>query len=318
MRLEPRFLRWGIFFVLLGAIPLAVGQGWLTADAVGGAWRLWPLILIGMGVGVLVRRTPLHAAGGLIVAATFGLIFGSFLVNGASGLGCASTRPGPTFGSQDGRLASGDSVSVELDCGRASVHAVTGTGWALTGSGPTPRLDIAPGRLGIRSARRTFFLGGLDGSAETWDLALPADPTLTLHATVNAGDADVHLGGMHLDALSMTTNAGRTTLDLTEATVGSLSYTLNTGSSRIALPTSGLSGSATVNAGDLGLCVPSGAGLRIESRSVLASNDYAAHGLIQSGSTWTSPGYDAATVRIDLTLTANAGSIRLDPKGGCG
>ncbi len=320
MHVESRFLRWGIFFVLAGAIPLAVDQGWLSADTIGGAWRLWPLILIGIGIGVLLRRTPFQVAGGLVVSATLGLMFGALLAGGATGglgFGCSPDRTGAAFGNQEGSLASGSSVSIEMSCGDVSVHAATGNGWRLTGRGPAPRVDAIASHLEIRSASRTFFLGGLGNDGESWDVTLPSDPLVALSATLNAGTSKLTLDGMHLDDLSMTTNAGKSTVDLSGATVRSLSYTLNAGSARVALPASSMTGSATVNAGELGLCIPAGAALRIEASSVLASNDYASHGLIQSGSTWTTPGYDGAAIKIDLSLSANAGSIRLDPSGGC-
>ena len=50
----------------------------------------------------------------------------------------------------------------------------------------------------------------------------------------------------------------------------------------------------------------------------ITSYDYAGHGLVQDGKTWTTPGYDSATVRIELDTNANAGSFSLDPEDGCG
>ena len=49
----------------------------------------------------------------------------------------------------------------------------------------------------------------------------------------------------------------------------------------------------------------------------MASYDYADHGLAQDGSTWTSPGFDSAAQKIELTTEANAGSFALDPEEGC-
>jgi hypothetical protein len=82
-------------------------------------------------------------------------------------------------------------------------------------------------------------------------------------------------------------------------------------------PAATLSGSATVNAGSLALCIPPGTGVRIQSGSVLGSNNYGEKGLIQDGSTWTSPGYGLSSTQIDLSISANAGSVELDPAGGC-
>jgi hypothetical protein len=60
-------------------------------------------------------------------------------------------------------------------------------------------------------------------------------------------------------------------------------------------------------------------GLRFRgSDNPLSSNNFGDRGLEQSGHTWTSPGFDAATARIDLAISANAGSITLNPEDGCG
>lgn len=322
MRLDPRFLNWGVFFILLGAIPLAVGQGWIDPDAFGGFWRFWPLILIGIGVGILLRRTALHFVGGLIVAATFGLMFGSLLAGGvngdfAVGFGCGSGRSGTPFAAQGGTLGSTAGVELEMSCGDMTVTAVPGSGWTLSGSGPdgrTPRVSAGSNELSIRSPERSWF-GSSNG--EVWAVGLPTDASMSLSTTLNAGSSRLSLGGLHLNGMSMTTNAGDTKVDLTGATLGSFSLTVNAGSSRIALPAGSLSGSATVNAGSLGLCVPAGVGLRIQSSSFLASNNFGQRGLVQDGSTWTSPGYGSAAVKMDLSLTANAGSVELDPSAGC-
>lgn len=60
MRVDRRFLGWGVFFILLGAVPLVVRAGYLTQAQVAGSWSLWPLILIGIGVGILLSRTRLE------------------------------------------------------------------------------------------------------------------------------------------------------------------------------------------------------------------------------------------------------------------
>ena len=322
MHVDSRFLGWGVFFIVLGAVPLAVKQGLIDPDTISGSWRLWPLILIGVGVGLILRRTPAHFLGGLIVAATLGLLFGSLLAGGTSGspgFGCGSGRSGVALQPVSGGFGTDASVELEMSCGDLTVEPVAGSTWSLIASTPGGRNPIAvsaPDRLEVRSEGHTWLGPFGDDNGESWRLSLPTGPTLDLQATLNAGFARLGLAGTHLQALSMTTNAGRTTIDLSGATVGSLSYTLNAGQTRIQLPSTPMSGSATVNAGDLGFCVVPGTGLQIDSTSTLASNNFAERGLVQNGSTWTTPGL--ASVQIHLSLSANAGSIKLDPEGGCG
>lgn len=324
MRIEPRLLNWGVFFILLGAIPLAVTQGLIPDDAVDGWWRFWPLILIGLGVGLLLRRTAFHFLGGLLVAATFGLMFGSLLAGGVAGqfplgFSCSSSRSGTAFATQAGTLGTSGSVSLEMSCGDLTVSPVAGSAWNVAGTSPdgrTPRLESTPDRLAVRAPEGSWF-GSFGNEGSTWRVGLPTDPVLDLSTTLNAGTSNLTLAGTHLDDYSGTTNAGKTTIDLSGAALSRLSYTVNAGSTLITLPMASVSGSVTVNAGSLGLCVAPGTGVKIDSSSLLASNNYAARGLVQTGSTWTSPGYATAQTKVDLSITANAGSVELDPTGGC-
>ena len=93
MRVRRGFLGWGVFLILAGAVPLLVRSGYLTEDQVASLWTLWPLILVGIGVGMLLSRTRYGFLGGLVVAATFGLMVGGLLSTGVSTIssgGCGS------------------------------------------------------------------------------------------------------------------------------------------------------------------------------------------------------------------------------------
>jgi hypothetical protein len=325
MHIDRRFLNWGVFLILLGLIPLAVQLKWIDASAVANAWRFWPLILVGIGIGLVLRRSALAFTGGLIVAATVGLMFGSALAGGFGGdLGfvCGSGRAASSFPTQNGALGSIGSVSLEVNCADVTVGTTPGSGWTLSGTasdGRMPRLDAGTDRLAIRQADRAWVGPfGTIGDRETWAITLPSDPTLELNATMNAGAATYRLAGAHLSSISMTTNAGSVTVDLSGATATSMSYTLNAGSTKITLPASSFSGSFTVNAGSLAFCMPPGVGLQISANdNFLASNNFTERGLSRSGSVWTTPGFASAATRIDLSATVNLGRIELDPGGGC-
>lgn len=325
MHIDRRFLNWGVFFILLGLVPLAIQLRWLEADAVIGWWRLWPLLLVGAGIGLVLRRTPLSFAGGLLVAATFGLMLGGALAGGGTGdfgFACGPGTATTPFATQGGTFGSNASVSLEVNCGELATGTSPGAGWTLSGTAPDgrgPAIEASADRLEVRQARRAWF-GPFDpaGGRETWTLTLPTDPMLALSATLNAGSARYDLTGARLSSMSMTVNAGSVTADLSGATVDSMSATLNAGSMKVGLPAVSASGSFTVNAGSLGFCVAPGAGLRISTNdSFLASNNFAERGLTKSGSTWTTPGFDAAATKIELSATANVGRIELDPEGGC-
>ncbi|HEX5824913.1 MAG TPA: hypothetical protein VFY18_10690, partial [Candidatus Limnocylindrales bacterium] len=119
---------------------------------------------------------------------------------------------------------------------------------------------------------------------------------------------------------SVVRNAGSIRVDLREvAALGSLSLEANAGSATLWLPNRSLTGRLQANAGSIAICLPTGAGLHVDTHaSVAASNDFGSHGLTRTGDTWETPGYAAAAVRIDLTAEANAGSLSLDSKSCAG
>ena len=328
MHIRRGYLGWGVFLILTGAVPLLVRSGTLSDDQVARLWTLWPLILIGIGVGLVLSRTRFDFVGGLIVAATLGLMAGGLLSLGAStvaGGTCGSTQGTTAFPTKDGAFSGSEaSVLVALNCGTADITSASGTSWRVegrddNGAGPTVESDATS--LSVKGPEREgnpfLFLGARD----TWSISLPSGgPTLGVELRLNAGSSTVDLGGVPVSTVDVTLNAGATTLDLSEvAAIQRLDGTLNAGSLGVTLPNRSMTGSIQVNAGSVKLCAPGGVGLRLRTgSSVLASYDYAGQGLTQDGSTWTTPGFETAAVQIDLETRANAGSFSLNPTGGCG
>lgn len=323
MRIDTSLLGWGVFLVLAGLIPLAVQQAWIPDDIRW--WELWPLILVGIGVGLLLRRTSVAPLGGLIVAGTFGLMLGGVLASGiafsGSSFGCLDDRSGEPFADQRGSFSSSSAaVGVELPCGDLTVTTTGGSDWTITGSdheGRVPDIDSEPGGLDVRGADvdGDFFRGRSD-----WDLVLPTAVPFDLDVTLNAGSADLDLADATLEGVGLTVNAGSATVDLSAAEAADgLSVTVNAGSAGILLPSSALSGSMTVNAGSISVCAPDDVALRITTNdNIIATFDLSGAGLTEvSDNVWESPDWASASTRIELSMSANAGSISLDPEDGC-
>src|SRR5215218_4092598 len=118
VRINRSLLGWGVFFVVLGVVPLAVRQGAVPEETVARAWTLWPLLLIFAGIALVLRRTPVAPAASLAMAATFGLIGGGFLASGSiPGVGCGDQRHEVPFQAQSGQLGEAGEVDVQLLCG---------------------------------------------------------------------------------------------------------------------------------------------------------------------------------------------------------
>jgi hypothetical protein len=325
MHIRRGFLGWGVFLILAGTVPLLVRSGSLDADQVGRLSGLWPLILVGVGVGLMLRHTRFDFIGGLIVAATIGLMVGGALAIGVGSIStgfCGSDNGSVAFPSRDGTFGGPASVRVQLDCGQMTVGVAPGSGWHVAGSddnGIGPTIDSTDASLSVRSRSRKGapFFGF--GARDTWQISVPDSSTLDVDLQIDAGSATADLGGASLGALDVEQNAGSATVDLTGVkAIGGLDARLNAGSLGLTLPNRSLTGTIVANAGSVRLCAPPGAALKLRTgENLLGSYDYDGYGLVKDGSTWTTPGFDSAEVQIELQTSANAGSFTLDPEDGC-
>jgi hypothetical protein len=325
VRVDRNLLGWGIFFVLVGAIPLAVRQGLIPSEVAW--WQLWPLILVGLGLALLLRRTPLAALGGLVVAATAGLMAGGALASGFGagfpgvGIGCiAGGSTGDPFPTQTGELDATAQVVLEIDCGEMRVEVADGNGWSVSGTsdgGQSPVVASGPDRLEVRTPARGAEALFQDQSR--WDVALPSETGLDIEASVNAGAASLALGGGRVDAVELSINAGDGRVDLTGAEVGRLAIDVNAGKAVLILPSSPMNGTLEANAGSVDICAPAEVALRIVTDgNITVGDDFAESGLVEvSENVWQSPDWESATTRIELETSANAASFSLDPEGDC-
>jgi hypothetical protein len=122
-----------------------------------------------------------------------------------------------------------------------------------------------------------------------------------------------------IETIDLRLNAGSALLDLGSVEeLGLIDIELNAGSVDLTLPNEPVIGSIEVNAGSVSLCTPTGAALRFNTEgSNLSSYDFEGQGLLENGSTWQTPGFEDADVRIELDVRTNAGSFSLNPEDGC-
>jgi hypothetical protein len=300
---------------------IAVRQGVLSPDDAQKAWSLWPLILVGVGLSIVLAGRPGAIIGGLVLAVTFGAMLGGIAATGTfPGVGfCAGGRDqGSPFAAGGGALEENARVTVAQDCGDLTIGTVAGSTWNVSGEssdGQPPRIDDGANGLRVRTRDGApFDLGG----SSRWNVVLPRDPAIELSVTVNGGQSRITLAGANVTTLKVDANAGSIDVDLRDvAALGDATIEVNFGSATLRLPNRSLSGTLSVNAGSAALCVPAGAGLRVRLDSAAASNDFASHGLLETSGIWQSPGYATAEVRLELRADVNAGSLALDPARQC-
>ncbi len=321
MRIDRNLLGWGVFFLVAGSIPLTVRAGLVSSAVVERWWSFWPLILIGVGLGLILSRTALEAIGGLIVSATIGLMVGGAFAAGFLGFGnltdgvCGGGSDGGIpFAPQTGQFGPQANAHLELDCGDLAV--TTGSdGWLVKGTdddGSGPQVEATPDHLDVQP--RADGGGPSLHHREHVEVELPTSSILDLAFDLNAGSLAVDLSGASVGTFALQVNAGdaRVHLDTVEA-LSNIQVGVNAGNIRLFLPSVATHGSVHANAGNVDLFAPAGVALRLHTgQSVISAYDVAGAGLEQHGSTWESPGYDTAAVRIELDTQANVGSFGLN------
>src|SRR5690606_39043182 len=131
--MRSRDIFWGIFFILLGTLLILekyhlIEIWWNMHDI----WRLWPLILVVIGMNLISRRTEvIYKVATVLLLLAFGyiVVYGYQLQNGCSGVGRISR---PASRSQWSGLRSGGSpleepvffVRFRLSIGRLGTRQV--------------------------------------------------------------------------------------------------------------------------------------------------------------------------------------------------
>lgn len=324
MHVDRRLFGWGIFFILLGGIPLAVEAGVLDDQVVGQWPLLWPVLLIGWGLGLLLRSTRLALVGGAVSAITFGIMGGGLLATGLGNVqlasGCTNSSPATPFAERSGQLAATASADIDFSCGTLTVTSGDGSGWSVSGTdrtGTGPTIDTSAGGVSLRSAPTRNVFGSSGHAA--WNVVLPKAPALDLGITMNAGDGTVSLPGATIAGASITLNAGALTVDLTgAAAVGDINATVNAGSGALTIPAGARMLNVSLNAGALKVCAPSDASIRVHWSGALGSNNFDAAGLVKlDNNTWTTGGLVGSQDQTELDVTANAASFELHLGGSC-
>lgn len=332
MRIDRGYLFWGIFFVLLGAIPLADREGWVEVGGLGDAVRLWPLVIIGIGVVILFSRSRLAVVTTVVGALVLGTLAGTALASFGGGgvFDCIrvgdAALPRTTTG---GTLDPSGSARVHIDCGDLNVGTASGSDWTLDAghAGDPPRVAASANDLSIRPAdgpprRQDWALAlpvalaslQVEANASSTTLALEATALSRLDATANAGDLSLVAPLGRMDRLQLGANAADVEVRALSTDIADLDVEANAASVRLVLG-GAVTGTIDGAAMSVTVCVPVSASLDIRTRDdVVFSHDLRATGLVRAGDGWQRAG---AGPRISLTVGGTASSFTLADEGAC-
>jgi hypothetical protein len=311
-------LFWGLALITGGAVALAAQQGYLDREWLAGAWRLWPLILIAIGLSILAARTPFAIVGTVLAALVVGAAGGALIAVGPGVAACGGSEP-TTLTTSQGQFGPTADVTLDFNCGSLEVATTDNDEWSVASGragGEPAKVTADRSRLHVESGDRN---GWWNGGRQHWIVGLPTGTTYTLDITPNAADANIDLGGGHFSSVSLQPNAGSLRLILSDAQVDNLDLALNAGSAAILIgPGSSMDATLSVNAGSVKLCAADGVALSVTvDANITFSDNLDESGLQQDGDTWSTPGYADADEQVKIDLEGNAASFELNPEGGC-
>jgi hypothetical protein len=313
-------LFWGIGFITAGLVVLAIQLGYLDRSALADAWRLWPLILVAIGIAIIASRTQLALVGTIVAAIVLGGAAGTAIAVGPGfGSNCGGNPPS-SLQDHSGTFQATATLDWRLDCGSLDVSMTDGSTWRAsvgTTGDRQPSVDGTPDHLNLRSNRSAgaFFF---DSGRERWVVALPTATTYDAKIHANATSMTVDLRASRFSALGLQPNAADLTLNAAGASIEGLDVEMNAGSMAITADAqTALSGTIQMNAGSVDLCAPADAGLQITSSGTAFGTNLDESNLTRNGDTWRSQGYTSAQHKITLTVHGNAGSFNLNPEEGC-
>jgi hypothetical protein len=318
MNYHRGLLFWGLALITGGAVALAAQQGYIDRDWLAGAWRLWPLILVAIGLSILASRTPIAIVGTIVAALVVGAAGGALIAVGPGAAACGGSEP-TQLSTEQGAFGDAAQVTLDFNCGTLVVGTTDGDQWSVASGrqgGDPARITADPNRLHVESGEDNQWWAG---GRQHWIVGLPTATSYQLEITPNAADSKIDLGGGRFTSLSLSPNAGSVTLDLTDAQVDELDLSLNAGSASVIIG-QGLSmdASMNVNAGSIEVCAPDGVALQVTTNAnITLSHNLDEQGLHRAGDTWATAGYTDAADRVNIDLEGNAASFTLNPDGGC-
>ncbi len=286
----------GLAYILIaiGALMLAVQFGWLDWRSLVRASELWPIALVAVGVDLVTGGRRRRLVYGAALVAVIALLVGG--------------------GGMRAAVIGGDNqvvVAQELEgATSASVHLAPGVA-ALQLTGADRQTSLAEGTLGQRASTQVRV--DYDRRGDRGTLTATTRRTGIRFPTMG-GEVpwDVSLTGRVPISLSVDAGVGTALLDLRQLQIEALDIDAGVGQVTVILPATGaFRGSIDGGVGTTVVRVPKALPVRISVKTGLGRVNASSYFLRENDS-YLSPSYDAASMRVDLAISAGVGEVVIE------
>ena len=310
-------LFWPVVLIGAGVILLLRNLGFIQPFDVQMLLRLWPLILVVIGLDLIFARKAAWV-GGLIGLLAIGAVIAFIFYSPMLGIETSAGVKTESFSSpvENAKTVeyhiNGSSAPVELDATAAGTDLVNAT---FTHKGTINYEVLGKEDKTVRISEtpptEAWLQFDFDFSPQKWDIALNPDVLSTLYFDGGSGAIDLDLTGMNLEMLQADFGSGAAFFNDT-ATTETYTARLESGSGAIDVD---LPANTTLDmtlesgSGAVTVSLPAGAGIQIEvmddgSGAVRVPDGFTI--TTQSGnsdySSWQSPGYATAAEKVTIRV----------------
>ncbi len=280
-----------VLMLSIGCVFLLANLGYLAIDAWQVIIRLWPVLLIAIGLDILIGRRAVWLS-------LIGLVLVLAIL--AGGIWYYGVQSGElqTSGKEISQTLEGiEQAKIDLEPGVGQVSISKGLANDLLFSGTIPeKIQI----------RHNFTQEGNNG---TFTIRSGENTTIFMKGRENKWDWNIKLSPKPLIDLKIGLGVGSCRIDLTGIKMKALDVSLGVGDAQITLPSEGQFQAKVDGAiGQIIIFLPEGMGLRINSHTGLG-NFNAPPEFMKIGDYYQTKGFDHATNRVDLNVSQAIGRI---------
>ena len=295
--------RGGLFLPLLliatGVVALLSREG-LIALNFRHLWRLWPLVLILLGLELVLTRSRWGSV--LFVVLALATVAGAVAYMATGPTEPSASRSEQQWLTQALEGAKEARVDIQFGPGELRLGALVDSPDLMTGEFSydaeqyrlvkSYRVSGERGYLSLSNERRESPWRWGDGGSDTsWDIRLNAGVPLDLRLDLGVGKASLDLSRLQVTRLDLNTGVGDVEVTFPESS-GRTTADVNVG------------------VGDVNLEIPEGVAARIDVDRGLGEIQIAARFRQQDGF-YLSEGYESATNRVDLEVKGGIGSLTI-------
>jgi hypothetical protein len=285
-----------VILIGLGVIFLLNNLGMLSWSVWETIFRLWPVILVAVGLDLVIGRRSVWGSLVALVLVALVIAAGLWLI----GVGTTTSSAARTLDIKEA-LGGATEARVTLAPAVTALHvgALPASSQSLVeGKAELGRGENAGCEFSVSGGRARFTLNTEDGhsswmfggwnSQRRWDLDLNPNVPLDLEVSLAVGQATVDLTGLKVSDLTVSMAVGQTI---------------------VTLPAEGrfranLSGAV----GEIVVIVPRGMEARVKAGTAIVGRQMPA-GWDRDDSVFTSPGYSTAKNRVDMEIGLAIGSV---------